>query len=1227
MEVNMKECSKFLWAGLLLISAVALAFPQGLNVNVNGGFEGSSPAFWNMGNTGGATLSWATDQHRSGLRSIKIAKTTTGDSASWISDNMCDIWSPTHTKNVDIFLGAWVRTSGVNTAPATESAKWYLSFEFYDTLGVKMGTFKLPIPQATASTGAFVADTCHPGDVILPKDSYKTIIKFVAGKDATGTVWVDDFMFYGRAGQWAGQDWGTNLEYPTGFYYWMPPIGGNDGVLDSGFENTVVSSDAAHSGLHSLKFDMPFTRASHDGFVAAKRAYFKDIAPGLKAGDVIRITAWLKASNLVPDSAALYPGTWSVGLTPLWFAKAGNNDGYDVITSSDYTWQFPSVTSFDWTPYTLDIVVPAGANALEVRTHIYARFTGTIYWDDLKVEKLDVPTITQVGGFEGTLPAYWNMGNIGGATLSWATDQHRSGLRSIKIVKTTTGDSASWISDNMCDIWSPTHTKNVDIFLGAYVRTQGVNTAPATESAKWYLSYEFYDTLGVKMGTFKLPIPQATASTGAFVADTCLPGDVILPKDSYKTIIKFVAGKDATGTVWVDDFMFYGRAGQWAGQDWGTNLEYPTGFYYWMPPIGGNDGVLDSGFENTVVSSDAAHSGLHSLKYDMPFARASHDGFVAAKRVLFTGAPATRVTTNRAMDISELSGVNEGDVLRITVWLKASNLVPDSAALYPGTWSVGFTPLWFAKVGNNDGYDVISSSDYTWQFPPVTSFDWTPYTLDVTVPAGAKALEVRTHVYARFTGTIYWDDMTVEKLDVPKIADAGGFEGTLPAYWNMGNNGGGTLSWATDQHRSGLRSIKIQKTTTGDSASWISDNMCDIWSPTHTKNVDIFLGAYVRTQGVNTAPATESAKWYLSYEFYDTLGVLMGTFKLPIPQATASTGAFVADTCRPGDVILPKDSYKTIIKFVAGKDATGTVWADDFMFYGRGGQWAGQDWGTNLEYPSGWYYWMPPIGGNDGVLDSGFENTVVTTEAAHSGLRSLKYDMPFTRASHDGFVAMKRVPLGTEIKEGDILRLSAWLKGSSLVPDSAALYPGTWSVGFTPLWFAKGGNNDGYDVITSSDYTWQFPAVTAFNWTPYTLDVTVPAGAKFLEVRSHIYARFTGTIYWDDISLEKIGSLTAVNGQDGLPHVFELGDNYPNPFNPTTTIQFGIPQAGTASIVIYNVLGQKVRTLTSDYRAAGRYTITWDGKDDAGHAVGTGMYLYRLQSQQNALVKKMMLVK
>ena len=462
----------------------------------------------------------------------------------------------------------------------------------------------------------------------------------------------------------------------------------------------------------------------------------------------------------------------------------------------------------------------------------------------------------------------------------------------------------------------------------------------------------------------------------------------------------------------------------------------------------------------------------------------------------------------------------------------------------------------------------------------------------------------------------------------PNVNQIGGFEGTLPAFWNQGNLGGATLSWATDQHRSGLRSMKIEKTTTGDSAYWVSDNMCDIWSPTHSKNVDIFLGTWVRTEGVNVNPATDDAKWYMAWEFYDTLGVPIGTFQLPIPQSVASTGVFVADTNSPGDVILPKDSYTTIIKFVAGKNATGTVWVDDIMFYGRAGQWAGQHWGSNLEYPTGWYYWMPPIGGNDGELTKGYENTVVTTEAAHSGLKSLKFDLPFDRETQDGFVGMRRVELDPTIVEGTILRLTVWLKGANLVPDSAALYPGTWSVGLTPLWFAKGGNNDGYDVIQANDFTWQFPAATSFDWAPYTLDVTVPAGAKVLEVRLHTYSRFTGTIYWDDVTIEVIGTTTAVRDPNAeVPAVYELGQNYPNPFNPSTTISYGVPRNGEVTLVVYDMLGRQVRELARGYASAGRYTVTWDGHDDQGHVVGSGMYLYRLTAGDHAMVNKMVFVK
>src|SRR5260221_9761 len=211
------------------------------------------------------------------------------------------------------------------------------------------------------------------------------------------------------------------------------------------------------------------------------------------------------------------------------------------------------------------------------------------------------------------------------------------------------------------------------------------------------------------------------------------------------------------------------------------------------------------------------------------------------------------------------------------------------------------------------------------------------------------------------------------------INTVGGFEGTLPSYWTKGNQPG-ALSWATDQFRSLGHSLKITKpTTTADSASWISENMCDVWSPQHLKNVDILVGAYVKTQGVNMNPAADSERWWISYTFWDSAGGFIEETKLPIDQSVATSSGWVADTNGVGETILPKDSWTTIVKFVAGKAATGTVWADDFVFTGRT-TWGAQDWGQGVGGPTGWLYWFPPIGGNDGVLAYGFENTVVTNE-------------------------------------------------------------------------------------------------------------------------------------------------------------------------------------------------------------------------------------------------------
>ena len=93
------------------------------------------------------------------------------------------------------------------------------------------------------------------------------------------------------------------------------------------------------------------------------------------------------------------------------------------------------------------------------------------------------------------------------------------------------------------------------------------------------------------------------------------------------------------------------------------------------------------------------------------------------------------------------------------------------------------------------------------------------------------------------------------------------------------------------------------------------------------------------------------------------------------------------------------------------------------------------------------------------------------------------------------------------------------------------------------------------------------------------------------------------------------------------PEVFALADNYPNPFNPETTIKYALPEAVDVRLDIYNMLGQMVRTMVADNQSPGRYVVRWDATDDSGNALSTGIYFYRLRAGDFLETKKMLLLK
>ena len=95
----------------------------------------------------------------------------------------------------------------------------------------------------------------------------------------------------------------------------------------------------------------------------------------------------------------------------------------------------------------------------------------------------------------------------------------------------------------------------------------------------------------------------------------------------------------------------------------------------------------------------------------------------------------------------------------------------------------------------------------------------------------------------------------------------------------------------------------------------------------------------------------------------------------------------------------------------------------------------------------------------------------------------------------------------------------------------------------------------------------------------------------------------------------------------GLPGEFGLQRVYPNPFNPVTSISYQLPRAVSVDLVIYDLQGQVVRRLVEQEQPAGRYSLVWDGRDSAGRAVGSGVYLCWLQAGDDRAVTRMVLVK
>jgi len=137
--------------------------------------------------------------------------------------------------------------------------------------------------------------------------------------------------------------------------------------------------------------------------------------------------------------------------------------------------------------------------------------------------------------------------------------------------------------------------------------------------------------------------------------------------------------------------------------------------------------------------------------------------------------------------------------------------------------------------------------------------------------------------------------------------------------------------------------------------------------------------------------------------------------------------------------------------------------------------------------------------------------------------------------------------------------------------------------------------------------------------------VTIKAAKEGYE--DYIFENFV--IEAGDTKTHNITMISTTNEHNEItvPIVTALLTNFPNPFNPSTTIAFSLSNVGNVEINVYNVRGQRVRSLLNEQRETGHHKVIWDGTDNNGRIVGSGIYFYRMSAGEYQSVRRMVLMK
>lgn len=191
---------------------------------------------------------------------------------------------------------------------------------------------------------------------------------------------------------------------------------------------------------------------------------------------------------------------------------------------------------------------------------------------------------------------------------------------------------------------------------------------------------------------------------------------------------------------------------------------------------------------------------------------------------------------------------------------------------------------------------------------------------------------------------------------------------------------------------------------------------------------------------------------------------------------------------------------------------------------------------------------------------------------------------------------------------------------SGLVGDGTASFTGAAGGTAGALGFITSTNSSG--TVLGFSLTGAFiPAgegvMTVVSW---DADTQALSGPVTLEVTNFAGIGGSALTY-------EVGATFLSNDDITIVDEYKLSDNYPNPFNPSTTIGYDVKEAGDVSIIIYDMLGREVKTLVNEYMLPNSYNVIWNGINDQGLQAASGVYYYKMISNDFVDTKKMMFVK